>query len=65
MAATMPANPAPIHTTLIRRHSSIEKSGAVGASVEAAMVAGVFWAVDMGEKYNILPCKRLVWVTSL
>jgi len=49
----MPANPAPIHTTLIRRHSSIEKSGAVGASVEAAMVAGVFWAVDMGEKYNI------------
>ena len=53
MPATMPANPAPIHTTLILRHSSIEKSGVVGASVEAAIVAGGFWAVDMAGKYEI------------
>jgi ABC-type uncharacterized transport system permease subunit len=58
MPATMPANPAPIHTTLIGRHSSIEKSGAVGACVEGAMVAGGFWAVEMARYM------RLEWVTS-
>lgn len=33
----MPANPAPMHTTLIRRHSSTEKSGLVDGGVEVGM----------------------------
>ena len=40
MPATMPANPAPIHMTLILRDSSIEKSGTVGARVKASIVVG-------------------------
>lgn len=40
MPAMIPAKPAPIHTTLIRRYSSIEKFGAVDSSAEAVMTAG-------------------------
>jgi hypothetical protein len=35
----MPANPAPIHTTLIRRYSSTEKSGLVDCRVDVGMNA--------------------------
>jgi hypothetical protein len=40
MPAMMPANPAPIHTTLIRRYSSIEKSGLIDGGVDVIMDAG-------------------------
>lgn len=36
----MPANPAPIHTTLIRRHSSTEKLGLVDDGGDVGMDAG-------------------------
>ena len=60
MPATMPLNPAPIHTTLIRRGSSIEKSGSAsdGDSIEAPMGAENLGLGHACVQYYILSAKR-------
>ena len=59
MPAMMPANPAPIHTTLIRRCSSTEKSGLVDGGVDVDMDAGEVrrWGWTLWGK-NLSACGR-------